>query len=244
MANILMPKATAVWLVDNTALTFDQIADFCELHRLEVKGIADGEVAEHMRGVDPVSRGELTRAEIERGESDPKHELKPASPKFDKVVAPPKRKGARYTPVSRRSDRPDAISWFLRHHPEISDAQISKIIGTTKNTIEAIRSKSHWNTENLRPIDPVTLGLCTQIELDALVAKASAKRKKMEENREIGSVGEGIDMLKTTEEGGLETSDPFSGFGAASPEPKPAADVPSADDVFANFGKSSSGDAE
>ncbi len=236
MANILMPKATAVWLVDNTALTFEQIADFCELHRLEVKGIADGEVAEHMRGVDPVSRGELTRDEIERGEKDSNHALKPASPKFDKVVAPPKRKGARYTPVSRRSDRPDAISWFLRHHPEISDAQISKIIGTTKNTIEAIRTKSHWNSENLRAIDPVTLGLCTQLELDALVAKASAKRAKMEENNEIGS---GIDLLKTAEDGSLEKSDPFAVFGGDIPKSQTNANEPSADDVFANFGKSS-----
>ncbi len=242
MANILMPKATAVWLVDNTALTFDQIADFCELHRLEVKGIADGEVAEHMRGVDPVSRGELTRDEISRGEADPKHMLKPASPKFDKVVAPPKRKGARYTPVSRRSDRPDAISWFLRHHPEISDAQISKIIGTTKNTIEAIRTRSHWNTENLKPVDPVTLGLCTQLELDALVAKTSAKRQKMEENSEIGSVEAGIDMLKTNDDGGISPSDPFANFGSKPSEAKPAADEPNVDDVFANFGKSSSDD--
>ncbi|ACT60635.1 DUF1013 domain-containing protein [Hirschia baltica] len=243
MANILMPKATAVWLVDNTALTFEQIADFCELHRLEVKGIADGEVAEHMRGVDPVSRGELTRDEISRGEADEKYELKPASSKFDKVVAPPKRKGARYTPVSRRSDRPDAITWFIRHHPEISDAQISKIIGTTKNTIEAIRTKSHWNSENLKPVDPVTLGLCSQLELDALVAKASAKRQKMEENREIGSVGAGIDMLRTNEEGGLETSDPFADFGAEAKR-KSDQNEPNADDVFANFGKSSEEDKD
>ncbi len=243
MANILMPKATAVWLVDNTALTFEQIADFCELHRLEVKGIADGEVAEHMRGVDPVSRGELTRAEIERGEKDPNHALKPASPKFDKVVAPPKRKGARYTPVSRRSDRPDAISWFLRHHPEISDAQISKIIGTTKNTIEAIRTRSHWNSENLKPVDPVTLGLCSQIELDALVAKASSKRKKMEEDREIGTLGAGIDMVKTGEDGSVEIADPFRGFGSRpNSDDNKRSNEPSADDVFANFGKSSSDD--
>ncbi len=177
MAKILMPKATAVWLIDNTGLTFEQIADFCELHPLEVKGIADGDVAENMRGADPVASGELTREEIQKGEGDAAYRLKLPDPKHA-TVPQPKRKGARFTPVSRRKDRPDAISWFLRNHPEVTDAQISKLIGTTKSTIETVRSRSHWNTANLKPVDPVTLGLCSQIELDAVVSKAAAKRAK------------------------------------------------------------------
>ena len=136
MAKILMPKATAVWLIDNTTLTFEQIAEFCELHPLEVKGIADGEVAENMRGADPVASGELTREEIEKGEKDKTYSLK-MPPMKHANVPEPKKKGARFTPVSRRKDRPDAIAWFLRHHPEITDAQISRLIGTTKSTIES-----------------------------------------------------------------------------------------------------------
>lgn len=177
MAKILMPKATAVWLIDNTGLTFEQIADFCELHPLEVKGIADGDVAENMRGADPVASGELTREEIQKGEGDSSYRLKLPDPKHA-TVPQPKRKGARFTPVSRRKDRPDAIAWFLRNHPEVTDAQISKLIGTTKSTIETVRSRTHWNTANLKPVDPVTLGLCSQIELDEVVSKAAAKRAK------------------------------------------------------------------
>lgn len=177
MAKILMPKATAVWLIDNTGLTFEQIADFCELHALEVKGIADGDVAENMRGADPVASGELTREEIQKGEADAAYRLKLPDPKHA-TVPQPKRKGARFTPVSRRKDRPDAIAWFLRNHPEVTDPQISKLIGTTKSTIETVRSRSHWNTANLKPVDPVTLGLCSQIELDEVVTKAAAKRAK------------------------------------------------------------------
>ncbi len=177
MAKILMPKATAVWLIDNTGLTFDQIADFCELHPLEVKGIADGDVAENMRGADPVASGELTREEIQKGEADSSYRLKLPAPKHA-TVPQPKRKGARFTPVSRRKDRPDAIAWFVRNHPEVTDAQIAKLIGTTKSTIESVRSRTHWNSANLKAVDPVTLGLCSQIELDAVVSKAAAKRAK------------------------------------------------------------------
>ena len=180
MAKILMPKATAVWLIDNTTLTFKQIGDFCELHHLEVRGIADGDVAQSMRGVDPVARGELTREEIARGEADENYALKAVEHKIDSKVPQPKRKGARYTPISRRGDRPNAIAWFLFNHKEVSDAQISKIIGTTKATINAVRDRTHWDTQNIKPVDPVTLGLCSQIELDALIAKASEKRRKMD----------------------------------------------------------------
>ena len=240
MAQILMPKATAVWLVDNTSLTFDQIADFCELHPLEVKGIADGEVAKDIRGVDPVARGELARSEIERGEADTKYLMKPIKPRSD--IPQPKRKGARYTPVSRRQDRPDAIAWFLRNHPEISDAQISKLIGTTKNTIESVRSRAHWNAENIKPVDPVTLGLCSQIELDEVVAKASAKRAKMEAERAASLEGPGLEPVGAgpeTTPAPVSDDDVFGGFGDAPSEtPKTDGDL-SVDDVFANFGESS-----
>ena len=148
-----MPKATAVWLIDNTTLTFDQIADFCGLHHLEVKGIADGEVAQSMRGADPVASGELSRLEIERAEKDPKYMMKATQHKLDASIPQPKRKGARYTPISRRQDRPNAIAWFLFHHKEVTDAQISKLIGTTKATINSVRDRSHWNSQNIKPVD-------------------------------------------------------------------------------------------
>ena len=155
MANTpLMPKATAVWLVDNTALSFDQIASFCKLHPLEVKGIADGEVAIGIKGSDPVTANQITRDEIEKGEKDPSHKLQMAKSKII-VPASVKRRGPKYTPVSRRQDRPDAISWLLRYHPELADSQIMKIVGTTKTTINAIRDRSHWNSTNLKPVDPV-----------------------------------------------------------------------------------------
>ncbi|MEL6258230.1 MAG: cell cycle transcriptional regulator TrcR, partial [Pseudomonadota bacterium] len=172
MADILMPKATAVWLIDNTALTFDQIADFCELHPLEVKGIADGDIAETMRGVDPIAGGALTREEIDRGENDSDYRLKKQTSKIAHIPQP-KRKGARFTPVIRRADKPDAIAWFIRHHPEVNDTQIGKLIGTTKSTINSVRDRSHWNAQNIKPVDPVTLGLCSQIELDDVIAKAA-----------------------------------------------------------------------
>ncbi len=167
----LMPKATAVWLVDNTALSFDQIAQFCSLHPLEVKAIADGEAAQSIKGLDPVLTGQLTREEISRAEADPDARLRIAEPKVRAPVA--KRKGPRYTPVSRRQDRPNAILWLLRNHPELKDAQIMRLVGTTKPTIESIRNRTHWNANNLQPLDPVTLGLCTQIDLDFEVDRAA-----------------------------------------------------------------------
>lgn len=182
MADILMPKATAVWLVDNTALTFDQIAALCNLHRLEVKGIADGEVGNSVRGVDPVSSGILSRDEIARCEADSEAGLRPLKSKIADVPQP-KRKGSRYTPIARRADKPDAIAWFIRNHPEVTDPQIIKLIGTTKSTINGVRTRSHWNSDNIRPIDPVSLGLCTQIELDEAIAKSVARRRKLDEAR-------------------------------------------------------------
>ena len=171
---LLMPKATAVWLVDNTALSFDQIATFCKLHPLEVKAIADGESAQGIKGLDPISTGQLSRDEIGRGEGDVNYKLKLSEPKVR--VPEAKRKGPRYTPVSKRQDRPNAILWLVRNHPELKDAQISRLVGTTKSTIEQIRNRTHWNSANLTPMDPVTLGLCSQIDLDLEVERAAKNR--------------------------------------------------------------------
>ena len=171
----LMPKATAVWLVENTSLTFDQIAEFCKLHPLEVKGIADGEVASGIRGHDPITSGQLTREEIERAEKNPSHPLKLAVSKV-RLPEAKRHRGPRYTPLSRRQDRPNAILWLVRNHPELKDAQIMRLAGTTKTTIAAIRDRTHWNSAALTPLDPVTLGLCSQIDLDFEVQRASKDR--------------------------------------------------------------------
>lgn len=175
MTQPLMPMATAVWLVDNTALTFDQIADFCELHVLEVQGIADGTVGMHIVGQDPTSSAQLTHAEIDRCVADPSARLKLS---VDDVKAVPRTKGPRYTPVSKRQDKPDAIAWLVRSHPELSDLQISRLVGTTKPTIQAIRERSHWNIQNIKPQDPVGLGLCRQTELDEAVQLAAERKAK------------------------------------------------------------------
>jgi hypothetical protein len=175
----LMPKATAVWLVENTSLTFDQIAEFCKLHPLEVKGIADGEVAVGIKGFDPVTNGQLTREELDRAARNPEHKLKIAARKV--VVPEMKRtKGPRYTPVSKRHDRPNAILWLTRNHPELKDAQIIRLVGTTKATIAQIRERTHWNSTQLQPVDPVSLGLCTQIDLDFEVGRAAKSRPQPE----------------------------------------------------------------
>jgi hypothetical protein len=173
----LMPKATAVWLVDNTSLTFEQIADFCGLHPLEVKGIADEDVAKGIKGQDPVTSGQLTREQIEEAEKNPKARLKMAPPKH-KMPAVRQKKAPRYTPVSKRQDKPDAVYWILRNHPEFADADIIKLIGTTKATIQKIRERSHWNATNIKAVDPVTLGLCSQLELDLAVTRAGVKRDR------------------------------------------------------------------
>lgn len=223
----LMPKATAVWLIDNTALTFDQIADFCGLHTLEVSGIADGDVAAGVRGIDPITQHQLTREEIEKGEADPAYRLKLSKPKT--VVPAPKKKAPRYMPLSRRQERPNAIAWIVRNHPEVSDAQISKLLGTTKTTIQAIRNKTHWNAAQLEPQDPVALALCTQWDLDMAVQKAASKRAAMEAE---GKAPEGptLEPASKTEAGA-------DGDEASTPE---NTDL---DKVFANFG-GSEGQAE
>ncbi|MCG8446270.1 MAG: DUF1013 domain-containing protein [Hyphomicrobiales bacterium] len=176
----LMPKATAVWLVENTALTFKQIADFCQLHELEVQAIADEEAAQGVKGFDPIINNQLTRDEIEKAEADSSRKLKLAK---QKVQLPTKRtRGPRYTPISRRQDRPNAILWLVRNHPELKDAQIIRLVGTTKPTIQSIKDRTHWNSSNLQPMDPVTLGLCSQIDLDREVKKAAKNLPEIPED--------------------------------------------------------------
>lgn len=174
MALPLMPKATAVWLVENTALTFEQIAAFCGIHELEVQAIADGEVAVGINGLDPVANGQVSQEELDRCQADPSarlHLLETDAPKPRQRPS-----GARYTPVSKRQDRPDAIAWLLKHHPELTDSQICKLIGTTKPTINSIRDRSHWNFQNIRTRNPVTLGLCSEADLEKQVAVAHDRR--------------------------------------------------------------------
>jgi len=168
----LMPKATAVWLIEKTALTFTQIADFCGMHPLEVQAIADGEVAQGIVGYDPVANGQLTLDEIHRAEADPNARLRLA-PSANPL--PKRARASRYTPVSKRNDRPDAIAFLLRTYPQLSDAQVSKLLGTTKDTIEKVRNRTHWNSANIKPRDPVILGLCSQTDLNAMVAQANER---------------------------------------------------------------------
>lgn len=200
----LMPKATAVWLVDNTSLSFTQIAAFCHLHELEVKAIADGDAAQGIRGIDPISGGQLSRDEVERGEKDAAYRLQLQESKV-RLPEVKRRKGPRYTPVSRRHDRPNAILWLLRSHPELKDSQIMRLVGTTKTTIQSIRDRTHWNTAALTPLDPVTLGLCSQLDLDFEVNKAS----KNAPPRPEGEEAEGQTLLPTEVTTG---ADAFSGF--------------------------------
>ena len=169
----IMAKATAVWLVDNTTLSFKQIGDFCGLHELEVQGIADGDVAAGVKGFDPIANNQLTQSEIDTAEKDPAHKLKLKF--YAAAVGEEKRRGPRYTPLSKRQDRPNSILWLVKFHPELTDAQIAKLVGTTKPTIQSIRERTHWNISNMQPIDPVALGLCKQTELDAAVQKSAAK---------------------------------------------------------------------
>ncbi len=199
----LMPKATAVWLVENTSLTFEQIADFCGLHVLEVKGIADGDVAHGIRGSDPITSGQLTREEIARAQRDPAYRLKLSK---SKVFIPETRtkRAPKYTPVSRRHDRPNAILWLLRHHAELRDAQIMRLVGTTKSTIESIRERTHWNAANLQPQDPVALSLCSQIDLDNEVQKAA---KRVEEEKPEAPVPSGVTLQPAADQPYLQDID-------------------------------------
>jgi uncharacterized protein len=204
MTDILMPKATAVWLVDNTSLTFDQIADFCGLHPLEVKGIADGEVARDIRGADPIANGQLSRDELDKAEKSDKYRMVAQKSRHAELLKPVK-KAPRYTPVSRRQDRPDAIAWFLRNHPEVADSQIARLLGTTKATIDQVRNRTHWNAANIKPVDPVTLGLSTQLELDAVVRKAADKKAKDDARKGIVEP-EGPTLRPASETGAVEAA--------------------------------------
>ena len=193
MALPLMAKATAVWLVDNTAMTFKQIADFCGLHELEVSGIADDEVAIGIKGFDPIANKQLSAEEIKLAEDDPAHKLRllhnPAAKGEEK------RRGPRYTPLSKRQDRPAAILWLVKFHPELTDGQIGKLVGTTKPTIQAIRNRSHWNIANIQPIDPVALGMCKQLELDGAVQRAAKRVAKTQ--KDTMEQKEGAHLLST-----------------------------------------------
>lgn len=236
MTKPLMAKATAVWLVDNTTLSFKQIAEFCGMHELEVQGIADGDVATGVKGFDPVASSQLDPKEIEKGEKDPGYKLKL---KFNAAATgEEKRRGPRYTPLSKRQDRPAAILWLVRFHPELADAQIAKLVGTTKPTIATIRERTHWNIQNIQPIDPVALGLCRQTELDAAVQKA-AKKKAAEgglmtddERRKLvsteQSLGMGTEPRMPSSIAGLEN---FS-LSQRDTDERPAKDFSDADSFF------------
>ena len=228
---LLMPKATAVWLVDNTSLSFEQIAAFCGLHPLEVQGVADGDVAGGIMGVNPIQNGQLTREEIEKAEADPEYRMKVSDPKV-RVPTATKRKGPRYTPISRRNERPNAIRWLLRNHPELKDAQIMRLVGTTKSTIDSVRENTHWNSANIQPMDPVTLGLCSQIDLDLEVKRAS-KGTASPDEADQGT------MLLTAEEamasaGGRTGTTDLPGPDDAGRRPEHAEEL-DADSVFAKL---------
>lgn len=198
MAKPIMAKATAVWLVDNTTISFKQIADFVGMHELEIQGIADGDVATGVKGFDPIANNQLTQEEIDTAEGNPLYKLKL---KFNAAaVGEEKRRGPRYTPLSKRQDRPNSILWLVKFHPELSDGQIAKLVGTTKPTIQSIRERTHWNISNMQPIDPVALGLCKQTELDAAVQKAAAKQAAEgnvmsdDERRKLVSTEQSLEM--------------------------------------------------
>ena len=231
----IMAKATAVWLIDNTTLSFKQVADFCGLHELEVQGIADGDVATGVKGFDPIANNQLTQEELTKAEENPLHSLKLKF--YAAAVGEEKRRGPRYTPLSKRQDRPASILWLVKFHPELSDGQVSKLVGTTKPTIQAIRERTHWNIANIQPIDPVALGLCKQSELDRAVQKANAKKAKEggvmsdDERRKLVSTEQSLGMEAEpkipTAISGLET---FT-LGDA-PEPDEDTSVPDADSFF------------
>ncbi len=245
----IMAKATAVWLVDNTTISFKQIADFCGLHELEVQGIADGDVATGVKGFDPIANNQLVQEDIDNAQNDPMFKLKL---KYNAAaVGEEKRRGPRYTPLSKRQDRPASILWLVKFHPELSDGQISKLVGTTKPTIQSIRERTHWNISNIQPIDPVALGLCKQSELDAIVQKAAAKKAREgevmsdEERRKLvsteQSLGEDIEPKIPSAISGFET------FTLGEDRPEREEPMPDAESFFNlpdDDGGSEDGDAD
>jgi uncharacterized protein len=226
----LMPKATAVWLVENTSLTFEQIANFCKLHPLEVKGIADGEVASGIKGHDPITSGQLTREEIAAAEAEENYQLQLAVSKV-RLPGQSRKRGARYTPLSRRQDRPNAILWLVRNHPELKDAQIMRLAGTTKSTLQAIRDRTHWNSAALTTIDPVTLGLCSQTDLDLEVNRAAKDRPPPQDDRGQTLVPTEVTTRETHNEPVSEAG-VFGSSGIEKGEPEVGIDV---DSVFAKL---------
>lgn len=237
MAKPLMTKATAVWLIDNTTIGFRQIADFVGMHELEIQGIADGDVAAGVKGFDPIANNQLTQEEIEKAEKDPTHKLRL---KYNPAAeGEEKRRGPRYTPLSKRQDRPNAILWLVKFHPELVDAQIARLVGTTKPTIQSVRERTHWNISNMQPIDPVALGLCKQSELDAAVQKAAAKKAGEgavmtdDERRKLVSTEQSLSMPA-----GARAADRFAGleaFGASVPDTRDTAgkeELPDAESFF------------
>ena len=206
MTKPIMAKATAVWLIDNTVLTFSQIANFCGLHELEVQGVADGDVASGVKGFDPITNNQLTQSEIDKGIADKGYKLQLKY--YAAAEGEEKRRGPRYTPLSKRQDRPASILWLVKFHPELTDGQISKLVGTTKPTISAIRERSHWNIQNIQPIDPVALGLCKQLELDAAVQKANAKKILVEESSSDDTSRKLVSTSQSLEVGKGETEKP------------------------------------
>ena len=256
MQKPLMARATAVWLIDNTTLSFKQVADFCGMHELEVQGIADGDVAAGVKGLDPVASNQLDIEEIRKAEADPTYKL---VLKFNPAaVGEEKRRGPRYTPLSKRQERPAAILWLVRFHPELSDAQISRLVGTTKPTIQSIRDRTHWNIQNIQPTDPVALGMCRQSELDAAVQTANAKRGAEEvmsddERRKLVSTEAALAM--TSDEPRLPSSmQGLENFTLTGAEDKDARDYSDAESFFnlpgddagdkAGDGKAKTGEAE
>lgn len=237
----LMPKSTAVWLVENTTLTFKQIADFCHLHELEVKGIADGDVAQGIKGMDPVSNGQLSRDDIKKAEDNASHRLTLIESKVNMQVKK-STSGPRYTPVSRRGDRPDAIAWLLRYHPELPDAAVMKLVGTTKHTINAVRDRSHWNAQNLKPVDPVSLGICSQMELDLAVQKAANRGrggKRVVDTEEVRTLITAAEIEGTraheAAQAAAETRAAEKHAELSKPAPKQVEETYSADSVFAKL---------
>jgi uncharacterized protein len=236
----LMPKSTAVWLVENTTLTFKQIADFCHLHELEVKGIADGDVAQGIKGMDPVSNGQLMREDIAKAEASSTHHLTLVESKVNMQVKK-STAGPRYTPVSRRGDRPDAIAWLLRYHPELPDAAVMKLVGTTKHTINAVRDRSHWNAQNLKPVDPVSLGICSQLELDLAVQKAAnrGRGKHLPDAEEVRTLITAAEIEGTraheAAQAAAESRAAEKEAELARPAPKQVEETYNADSVFAKL---------
>jgi len=224
----LMPKATAVWLVDKTTLTFEQIAAFCGLHELEVKGIADGEVAQGINGLDPIANGQLTQEEITRCENDPRGRLKMV--KSDLPQPALRNKGPRYTPVSKRAEKPDAIAYLIKHHPELLDAQVARLLGTTKETIAKVRDRTHWNSSNIKPNNPVLLGLCKSADLEAALKRA---QRRIERERKGEKVDENEDENVMTTAEAPELEGPITDFGNKPDEQQP--DI-NPDDMFRGIG--------